>query len=51
MLFFVALFIWFALSIPATLVIGRMLEGATGDGRRPSPERRVRARTHGLVRS
>ncbi len=49
--FFVALVIWFALSVPATLVIGRMLRGATGDGPVPSPENRVRTRTHGLVRS
>ena len=51
MLFFVALFIWFALSIPATLVIGRILGGARGGGPVPSPERRVSTRTHGLVRS
>ena len=51
MLFFVALVIWFALSIPATLVIGRMLGGAAGKGPVPSPERRVRSRTHSLVRS
>lgn len=51
MLFFVALFIWFAVSVPATLVIARMLGGATGDGPVPSPERRVGTRTHGLVRS
>ena len=40
MLFFVVLSIWFALSIPATLVIGRMLGAATDDRRLPSPERR-----------
>ena len=51
MLFFVALFIWFAVSIPATLVIGRMLRGATGEGPLPSPETPVRTGTHGLVRS
>ena len=51
MLFFVALVIWFALSIPATVVIGRMLRGATGDGPVPAPETRVSTRTRGLVRS
>ena len=51
MIFFVALFIWCALSIPATLVIGRMLGGAIDDRSVLSPERRVSARTHGLVRS
>ncbi len=50
MLFFVALLIWFALSIPATLVIGRIL-GARGGSPVPSPERRDSTRTHGLVRS
>ncbi len=33
LIFAVALFIWFALSIPATLVIGRILGGAVDDGR------------------
>lgn len=51
MLFFVALFIWFALSIPATLIVGRMLEGAAGESPAPAPERRVGTRTRGLVRS
>ncbi len=51
MLFFVALVIWFALSIPATVVIGRMLGGATRGGPVPSPETDVRTRTHALVRS
>ena len=51
MLFFVALVVWFGLSIPASLVIGRMLAGTSGEGPVPSPERRVARRTHGLVRS
>lgn len=51
MLFVVALFIWFALSIPATLLIARLLGSATADSRVPSPERRAPTHRRGLVRS
>ena len=35
MFFMVALFIWFALSIPAALLIGRMLRAASANSRVP----------------
>jgi hypothetical protein len=39
MLLFVALFVWFGLSVPATLVLGRVLAGARRGLAVPAPVR------------
>lgn len=54
MLVVVALFVWFALSIPATVIIGRILAAASGDNRVRIPfeePARVPTDKHHLVRS
>jgi hypothetical protein len=52
MLIVVALFVWFAVSVPATLIIGRILGAGPHGNRVPSPEpARVLAYRHGFVRS
>lgn len=38
MLVVVALFVWFTLSIPATVIIGRILGAASGDSGVPSED-------------
>ena len=43
MLLVVALLVWFAFSIPATVIIGRILGAASRDSRVRSWERRVAA--------
>jgi len=48
MLFVVALLIWFALSVPATLIIGRVIAAAPRPSEVPVPP--VPARTHSLAR-
>lgn len=52
MLIVVVLFVWFALSVPATLVIGRILGAGPNGNRVPSrsPDE-VPTYEHGLVRS
>ena len=49
--FVVALLIWFALSIPATLVLGRFFAAASTRRSAPIPVRQVRSSVHGFVRS
>ena len=51
MLFFVALFLWFAVSIPVALLIGRMLRLASAESRVPLQRRPVHAHPRGVVRS
>ncbi len=52
MLVVVALFVWFALSIPATVIIGRIFGAASVDSCVPVKEPgRVPMYRHGLVRS
>lgn len=48
MLFVVALLIWFALSIPATLILGRVISAGHGTAEVPAPS--VPARRHSLAR-
>ena len=49
--FVVALLIWFALSIPATLVLGRFFAAASGRRSAPIPVRRIPSSAHGFIRS
>ncbi len=37
---FVALLLWFALSIPATLILGRVIAAASHGSHEPAPARR-----------
>jgi hypothetical protein len=48
MLFVVALLIWFALSVPATLIVGRMLAASARGMEAPASER-LPARGHALA--
>ena len=48
--FVVALLIWFALSIPAALILGRSMAAASGR-RAAVPVRRIHSTAQGLVRS
>jgi hypothetical protein len=48
--FVVALLIWFALSVPASLVLGRILAGASRNAEMPVPPRRVLTTGHGVPR-
>lgn len=49
MLFIVALLIWFVLSVPATLIVGRMLEASRRNMEPSAPERRPPAPEHALA--
>jgi hypothetical protein len=48
--FVVALLIWFVLSIPASLLLGRFLAGASERRTAPLPARRIPSSGHGLAR-
>jgi hypothetical protein len=50
MLVFLALLIWFALSVPATLVLGRVLAQAGRHAPVPIPPTRVLTSGHSLTR-
>ena len=49
MLFLVALLVWFALSVPAALLIGRMLSASGRRLEAPAPERPLPRREHAFA--
>jgi hypothetical protein len=49
MLFVVALLIWFVLSVPVTLIMGRMLAASRRSLEASAPERLLPARDHALA--
>jgi hypothetical protein len=48
--FLATLLVWFALSVPATLIIGRIMAGAGRDGAAPVPARGGLTSQDGLTR-
>lgn len=49
MLFVVALLVWFALSVPAALLMGRLLAASGRSLEAPAPERPLLRREHVLA--